>query len=175
MYVCMHSQSHAHTHTHKHTHYTDQAKVDILTKQFYSESNAVIFVYSVMDEQTFYDVNTWIKDLEIYLNAELHQGLPILFVGNKKDLLVAGPRSQPPPEPEDDEDSDDASQDKTTISLKAVKQFIDQQRHKNYKFLPPRECSSLNGEGVENVFISVASALADVPAAERKKIPCALL
>ena len=70
------------TNTHTHTP-TGQDVVDLMTKQFYSGTNAVIYVYDVTNDRSLYDADVWLKDLEIYLTQDLHNGIPILFVRNK--------------------------------------------------------------------------------------------
>ncbi len=61
-----------------------------MTKQFYSGTSAVIYVYDVTNDRSLYDADVWLKDLEIYLTQDLHNGIPILFIGNKADKIPAG-------------------------------------------------------------------------------------
>jgi GTPase SAR1 family protein len=62
-----------------------------MTKQFYSSTSAVIYVYNVTNDRSLDD---WLKDLEIYLTQDLHNSIPILFVGNKADKILAGHSAQ---------------------------------------------------------------------------------
>lgn len=40
-----------------------------------------------LQEDTWTDVDYWVKELNYYLLNELDAGMPVLFVGNKKDLV----------------------------------------------------------------------------------------
>ena len=41
----------------------------------------------VVQEDSWTDVDFWVKELHYYLPAELEAGMPVLFLGNKKDLV----------------------------------------------------------------------------------------
>ena len=38
-------------------------------------------------EDSWSDVDFWVRELNYYLSTELDNGMPVLFVGNKKDLV----------------------------------------------------------------------------------------
>ena len=40
-----------------------------------------------VQEDSWSDVDFWVKELHYYLPTELEAGMPVLFVGNKKDLV----------------------------------------------------------------------------------------
>lgn len=62
-------------------------RTDLATRGYYADTHAIIFVYDITNPETLFDSATWIKDIKIYLNERLTQGLPVIFAGNKKDLV----------------------------------------------------------------------------------------
>ena len=83
-----------------------QERYQSITNRFYAESKAVMVVYDVVNvsgwlargrckcvsecceqEDSWTDVDFWVKELHYYLLNELEVGMPVLFVGNKKDLV----------------------------------------------------------------------------------------
>ena len=40
-----------------------------------------------MQDDSWADVDFWVRELQYYLPRELDDGMPVLFVGNKKDLV----------------------------------------------------------------------------------------
>lgn len=67
--------------------------------------------------------------MQHYLGLELDNGMPVLIVGNKKDLV------------------DRYNPDQPTVKLHLVQEIA----HAN-NFLQPVECSAKSGEGVNKVF-----------------------
>ena len=170
-----------------------------MTKQFYSGTNAVIYVYDVTNDQSLFDADTWLKDLEIYLTQDLHNGIPILFVGNKSDKIpeVQEQRvNQPSPSGlttaqlakkginEQDavawgsRETDDAQQERTEIvTLKRVESFLKALKGKkpNLIFLHPAECSALSGRGVTEVFTMISMFLVSDRRAQPGRFKCNIL
>ena len=128
-------------------------RTDLATRGYYAETHAIIFVYDITNPETLFDSSTWIKDIKIYLNERLMQGLPIIFAGNKKDLVkvdyaeieIEEGESQPP------------GQEYATLK---------QAKHILKDNFPPKvqtetiECSASTGENVGKVFDAVARRLA---------------
>lgn len=176
-----------------------QDVVDLMTKQFYSGTHAVIYVYDVTNDQSLFDADTWLKDLEIYLTQDLHNGIPILFVGNKSDRIpeVQEQRVQQPSPSglttaqlakkginEQDalawgsRETDDAEQEKVEIvTLKRVESFLRALKGKkpNLIFLHPAECSALSGRGVTEVFTMISMFLVSDRGAQRGRFKCNIL
>ena len=103
------------THTHTPCHNAllpmppGQERYQSITNRFYAETKAVVIVYDIVNVSTFLsplhskwllspslpptqeeswsDVDFWVRELNYYLPAELDNGIPVLFVGNKRDLV----------------------------------------------------------------------------------------
>ena len=177
IHTCTHIQTLSNQHVHTPS---GQDVVDLMTKQFYSGTNAVIYVYDVTNDQSLFDADTWLKDLEIYLTHDLHNGIPILFVGNKSDKI---PEMQQQHERQisptglttaqlakkgineqdavawGSRETDDAEPERTEIvTLKRVEAFLKALKGKkpNLIFLHPAECSALSGRGVNEVFMMIS-------------------
>ncbi|MHA1589389.1 MAG: Rab family GTPase [Candidatus Njordarchaeales archaeon] len=58
-----------------------QRKFSFLRKIFYKGANAGIFVFDVTRRRTFESLNNWIRDF-----LSFHPSVPIIILGNKKDL-----------------------------------------------------------------------------------------
>lgn len=71
----------------------------------------------------------WVKEVNYYLPRELENGLPVMFVGNKIDLLDSG------------------SQDQAKSRISHVHELANA-----HSFLKPMECSAKTGEGVSKIF-----------------------
>ena len=132
-----------------------------MTRQYYEDADAVIFVYDVTNPDTLFDSRTWIKDIRIYLNEKMRErNIPVLFVGNKKDLVKEEDFIVPREEAGGEEGPD-------YVTLKQARNITDSE-----KFLKPVECSACKGTGVKNVFDTIAAELIG----ERKsKFPCVIL
>ena len=176
-----------------------QDVVDLMTKQFYSSTSAVIYVYDVMNDRSLFDADVWLKDLEIYLTQDLHNSIPILFVGNKVDLVPAGHEQQvQQPSPmgltmaqlakkginEQDavawgcrENDDVQTERKEIVTLKQVESFLKALKGKkpNLIFLHPTECSVLTRKGVNEVFTMVSMFLVSDRRAQPGRFKCNIL
>jgi GTPase SAR1 family protein len=64
-----------------------QERYQSITNRFYAETKAVVIVYDIVNEESWSDVDFWVRELNYYLPAELDNGIPVLFVGNKRDLV----------------------------------------------------------------------------------------
>ena len=194
----MHLVQHTHTHI-----LSGQDVVDLMTKQFYSGTHAVIYVYDVTNDQSLYDADVWLKDLEIYLTQDLHNGIPILFVGNKADKIPAGysaaqQQGQQQASPtglttaqlakkginEQDavawgcRESDDVQTERVEIvTLKRVENFLKALKGKkpNLIFLHPAECSALSRKGVNEVFTMISMFLVSDRRAQPGRFKCNIL
>lgn len=171
-----------------------------MTKQFYSGTNAVVYVYDVTNEQSLFDADTWLKDLEIYLTQDLQNGIPILFVGNKSDLINEVQRSHERQLPSSDfstaqlakkgideqdalawgsRDTDDALQEdgREIVTLRRVEAFLKALKSKkpNLIFLHPAECSALTGKGIDHAFKMVTTFLVSDKRTPPNRIKCNIL
>ena len=59
-------------------------KLRAMTNLFYKNSKIVIFVYDITDENSFNDLNVWVKDVKSQIGDNFVKGV----VGNKNDLFV---------------------------------------------------------------------------------------
>ena len=170
-----------------------------MTKQFYSGTNAVIYVYDVTNEQSLFDADTWLKDMEIYLTQDLQNGIPILFVGNKSDEISEiqeaqerrqhpsdfGSSNQKSSKGIDEQDAlawgrqdDEGQQDRREIvTLKRVEAFLKALKGNkpNLIFLHPSECSALSGKGVTEAFLMVTKFLVSEKSVPAKRFNCNIL
>lgn len=96
----------------------------------------MIIVYDVTSEESFHDVDFWVREVQYYLLQELDNGMPVLFVGNKRDLLKHDPEQK-------------------MIKFREVQEFANA-----HGFMKPIECSAKTGENVKRVFLSLATELA---------------
>ena len=94
----------------------------------------MVIVYDVTSEESFHDVDYWVREVQYYLTRELDENLPVLFVGNKKDLL-----------------------DRT--SNQAVKLRQAQEIANAHGFLRPIECSAKTGDNVHKIFETLGQIL----------------
>tara|TARA_B110000037_G_scaffold168734_1_gene191126 strand:+ start:467 stop:1084 length:618 start_codon:yes stop_codon:yes gene_type:complete len=53
-----------------------------ITRSFYRASAGVILMYSIDNKNSFDNIKSWLNDI----NNELNRNIPIILVGNKKDL-----------------------------------------------------------------------------------------
>ena len=124
------TDTHRLTYTHPYTHpYTGQERFQSITNRFYSDTHAVLIVYDVTSEESFHDVDFWVREVQYYLPQELDNGMPVLFVGNKRDLLD---RSDP---------------DQKSVKFRQVQEIANA-----YGFLKPIECSAKTGDNVKKAF-----------------------
>lgn len=120
-------------------------RTDPATRGYYSKTDAVIFVYDITNPETLDDSATWLKDIRLYLNSQLD--IPVLFVGNKSDLVT---------EVTDFGVSEDEDVPKPEYAtLKQAKNILE----KEGLPLKPIECSAFTGTHVDKVFRVIASNL----------------
>lgn len=98
----------------------------------------------------------WVRELNYYLLNELDEGMPVLFVGNKKDLV----------DKRDDEQK--VVNFRQVPSLSAIPPSLYtssivcvqvQEVANAYGFLPPIEVSAKTGHGVDKAFMRVVKHL----------------
>ena len=97
--------------------------------------------------------------MKIYLNEQLTSGLPLLFVGNKLDL-VKDSLDYPEAAAESAEGEAESSRP-DYATLRQAKNIL---KRENFpmKQPDPIECSALNGTNVNKVFETIAKKLAGV-------------
>jgi len=127
-----------------------QERFQSITNRFYSDSQAVIIVYDVTGEETIQDLDFWVREVNYYLLRELENGLPVLFVGNKKDLLSGDPNS---PDAASHR-PEDISTNPGGVVLRQVQELCNLNG-----FLRPFECSAKTGDNVQRIFTTIASEL----------------
>ena len=140
-YTCTHTHIHTHTHTthntrtYPHTH-TGQERFQSITNRFYQDTHAVLIIYDVTSEESFHDVDFWVREVQYYLPQELDDGMPVIFAGNKKDLI------------------DKSALNQKTVNFRQVQEIANA-----YGFLKPIECSAKTGENVKKIFVTLATEL----------------
>jgi len=133
-----------------------------LTRQYYTGTKAVIFVYDITRLDTLFEADTWTKDISLYLTEELNNGLPVQFVGNKLDQVKRSYENLM------DLEQGEADPQAEFATLAQARGFTERA-----EFLSPLECSAKSGEGVEQVFLRIAQELAGHK--EKKKTWCSVL
>ena len=116
--------------------HTGQERFQSITNRFYSDTHAVIIVYDVTSEESFHDVDFWVREVQYYLPQELDNGMPVLFMGNKRDLL------------------DRNNDDQKSVKFRQVQEIANA-----YGFLKPIECSAKTGDNVKKAFTVLATEL----------------
>lgn len=135
-----------------------QERYQSITNRFYAETKAVVIVYDIVNVSTFLsplhskwllspslpptqeeswsDVDFWVRELNYYLPAELDNGIPVLFVGNKRDLV------------------DKRDEEQKVVNFRQVQEVANA-----YGFLPPVEVSAKTGHGVDKAFMRIVKHL----------------
>lgn len=124
--------------------FTGQERFQSITNRFYSDTRAVVVVYDVTGDDIVQDLSFWVREVNYYLLREVENGMPVLFVGNKKDLLQDHIPYRP----------DDA----LTSAGGDVRQLVHDLSDVN-GFLRPFESSAMTGENVRQIFHTIASDL----------------
>lgn len=114
-----------------------QERFQSITNRFYQDTHAVLIIYDVTSEESFHDVDFWVREVQYYLPQELDDGMPVLFAGNKKDLI--------------DKNYDP---EQKMVSFRQVQEIANA-----YGFIKPIECSAKTGENVKKVFMTLATEL----------------
>jgi small GTP-binding protein len=113
-----------------------QERYQSITNRFYAETKAVVIVYDIVNEESWSDVDFWVRELNYYLPAELDNGIPVLFVGNKRDLV------------------DKRDEEQKVVNFRQVQEVANA-----YGFLSPVEVSAKTGHGVDKAFMRIVKHL----------------
>ncbi len=89
----------------------------------------------------------WVREVQYYLPQELDNGMPVVFVGNKKDLVGKG-----------------ESEHQKAVNFRQVQEIANA-----YGFLKPIECSAKTSENVSKVFQMVGAHLVEKAKASTAK------
>jgi GTPase SAR1 family protein len=100
-------------------------------------------VYDITAEETLQDIDFWVREVQYYLLRELEEGMPVLFVGNKKDLVEKNVNPGYRGEPRD--------------SSSLFRQI--QEISNSNGYLRPLECSAKTGNNVQRIFNTIAHEL----------------
>ena len=107
-----------------------QERYRSLETHYFREADAAILVYSVVEEESFRNLcDYWLNQILRYLPDDCN--IPILLVGNKKDLW----------------DSSDEH-----VSFSTVQEYAD-----SYDLIHPLQCSAKTGDNIHRVFHVVTS------------------
>ncbi len=126
-----------------------QERFQSITNRFYQDTHAVVIVYDLTSEESFRDVDFWVREVQYYLPQELDNGMPVVFVGNKRDLVGRSEADQ----------------------QKAVNSRQVQEIANAYQFLKPIECSAKTGSNVSKIFQTVGTHLVEKAKSSPKKSP----
>ncbi len=144
----------------------------MLTKTFYKDTDAIVFVYDITNSRTLWDSDVWIRDWTIHI--ENIQSIPILFVGNKSDVPRPQTRHLDDDEPTNQEPELDDRGDSGDEGVKdfvvpgSVKTLV-----KRHNFIrTPLECSARSGAGVREVFETIAAEVAMVKQPNKRSCVC---
>lgn len=100
-------------------------------------------MYDVTSEETIHDIDFWVREVQYYLLREIEEGMPIMFIGNKKDLVE---KNDNPGYIEEGKDS--------TMIFRQVQEISNANG-----YLRPLECSAKTGANVERIFSTIAHEL----------------
>ena len=120
----------------KRVSFSGQERFQSITNRFYSDTHGVIIVYDASTEEGYHELDFWVKEINYYLPRELENGLPVMFVGNKTDLL------------------DSSSQEQSRSRIAHVHELANA-----HSFMKPMECSAKTGEGVAKIFDVIAKVM----------------
>uniref|UniRef100_A0A1X7U0F0 Small monomeric GTPase n=1 Tax=Amphimedon queenslandica TaxID=400682 RepID=A0A1X7U0F0_AMPQE len=110
-----------------------QDRYRTLTRRYYENTDAVMVVYSSVEEESFREIQDyWFQELQHYLKYD-DESVPILLVANKSDLI---------------------SPDVDTVHFGTAKELALQKG-----LLHPIECSAKTGHNVKQAFHVIATAL----------------
>ncbi len=128
------------------TPFSGQERFQSITNRFYSDTQAVIIVYDITSEDSLQDIEFWVKEVQYYLLRELEDGMPAIFVGNKKDVVDKLEYYHTPGYTDNSKD--------TTYIFRQVQEISN-----SHSFLRPVECSAKTGENVQRIFDTIAREL----------------
>lgn len=121
-----------------------QERFQSITNRFYSDTQAVVIVYDITADESLHDIDFWVREVQYYLLRELEDGMPIMFVGNKKDLVQK--RGDNPGYKDEAKES--------TVMFRQVQELSN-----SNGYLRPLECSAKSGENVQRIFNTIAHEL----------------
>lgn len=113
-----------------------QERFQSITNRFYADTHGVIIVYDASTEEGYHELDFWVKELNYYLSRELESGMPVMFVGNKIDLL------------------DSTNQEQSKSRIAHVQELANA-----HSFMKPMECSAKTGEGVSRIFETIGNVM----------------
>lgn len=114
-----------------------QERFQSITNRFYSDTHAVVIVYDITSLEASSDLEFWIREVQYYLTQELEDGMPVIIVGNKKDLV----------------DRNDPGQ-ASAVDFRHVQELSN-----SNGFMRPLECSAKSGLNVKKIFHALAAEL----------------
>lgn len=124
-------------------HCTGQERFQSITNRFYSDTQAVIIVYDITSDETLHDIDFWVREVQYYLLREIEEGMPIMFVGNKKDLV--------------EKCDNPGYRDEGKGSISVFRQVQEISNANGY--LRPLECSAKSGANVQRIFSTIGHEL----------------
>ena len=104
----------------------------------------MVIVYDITADESLHDIDFWVREVQYYLLRELEEGMPIMFVGNKKDLVQR--RGDNPGYKDEAKES--------TVVFRQVQELSN-----SNGYLRPLECSAKSGENVQRIFSTIAHEL----------------
>ena len=116
--------------------YSPTDQFGTITSKSYKDTRAVLIVYDATSEESLRDLEYWVKEIQYYLPQEIDDGMPVIFVGNKKDSI------------------DKSDPDQMEVNSRVVQKMA-----KDNSFLKPIQCSAKTGENVHKVFDRLAEEL----------------
>ncbi|WPK26849.1 hypothetical protein PUMCH_004213 [Australozyma saopauloensis] len=123
-----------------------QERYKSLAPMYYRNANAALCVYDITSKASFAKAQDWIKEL----NRQAPEGIVVALVGNKADLV-------------DERQVDEADVESYLQDLRA-------QRGESAGDVIHLECSAKSGDGVLDIFNSIAQALPlEEPAAKSQQ------
>ena len=117
-----------------------QERFQSITNRFYSDTHAVIIVYDITSVEAMSDLEFWVREVQYYLTQELENGMPVIIVGNKKDLTEGNDRGG------------------GTMPFQVDFRQVQEVANSN-GFMRPLECSAKTGANVKKIFHALATEL----------------
>ena len=96
----------------------------------------MIIVYDITSVEAFSDLEFWVREVQYYLTQELENGMPVIIVGNKKDLV------------------DRANPSQIMVDFRQIQEVAN-----SNGFMRPLECSAKSGLNVKKIFHALATEL----------------
>lgn len=121
-----------------------QERYKSLAPMYYRNANAALCVYDITSKSSFSKAQDWIKELK----KQAPEGIVISIVGNKVDL-----------------------EDRREVDQDEVAQYIDELNSEDNTHIIHAECSAKSGDGVLEIFNSIAKALPLEEVTAKRSIP----